>query len=113
MAVIAPLCEATLCLLRQEAVCQQTGDTDSEGDEDDMEHDELLIDAVTDILPALGACMGPAFEPSFRPFFEPLMKFAVRSTHFPFCICLGLLEAMNFLLLVLQFMQLPWLLKHF
>lgn len=88
-AVITPLCEATLCLLRQEAVCQQTGDTDSEGDEDDMEHDELLIDAVTDILPALGACMGPAFEPSFRPFFEPLMKFAVCSTHFPFCICLG------------------------
>lgn len=78
LADITPLCEATLCLLCQEAVCQQTGDTDSEGDEDDMEHDELLIDSVTDILPALGKCMGPAFEPLFRPFFEPLMKFAVR-----------------------------------
>lgn len=76
---LTPLCEATLCLLRQEAVCQQTGDTDSEGDEDDMEHDELLIDAVTDILPAIGKCMGPGFGPLFRPFFEPLMKFAVCS----------------------------------
>lgn len=76
-AVIPPLCEATLSLLRQEAVCQQTGDTDSEGDEDDIEHDELLIDAVTDLLPAMGACMGSAFAPLFHQFYEPLMKFSV------------------------------------
>ncbi len=76
-AVIGPLCEATLSLLRQEAVCQQTGDTDSDGDDDDIEHDELLIDAVTDVLPALGSCMGASFEPLFRQFYEPLMKFAV------------------------------------
>ncbi|CAM6009508.1 unnamed protein product [Sphagnum balticum] len=73
---IGPLCEATLSLLRQEAVCQQTGDTDSDGDDDDIEHDELLIDAVTDVLPALGSCMGASFEPLFRQFYEPLMKFA-------------------------------------
>lgn len=73
---IGPLSEAVLLLLRQEAVCQLTGDTDSEGDDEDYEHDEVLMDAVTDLLPALAKCMGPSFEPILRQQFEPLMKFA-------------------------------------
>lgn len=64
-------------LLRQEAVCQQTGDTDGEGDDDDLEHDDILMDAATDLLPAMASCMGGSFEPIFRQLFEPLMKFAV------------------------------------
>lgn len=67
-------------LLREEAICQATGDTDGEEDDEDCEHDEILMDAVTDLLPALAKCMGPAFEPILRQQFEPLMKFAVRST---------------------------------
>lgn len=79
---IRSLSEAVLMLLRQEAVCQQTGDTDSEGDDEDCEHDEILMDAATDLLPALAKCMGPAFEPILRQQFEPLMKFA-KSTRPP------------------------------
>ncbi|KAL2650159.1 hypothetical protein R1flu_018287 [Riccia fluitans] len=76
---VVKLSEATLMLLRQQAVCQETGDTDSEGDEDDLEHDDILMDAVTDILPAVASRMGAGFEPIFRQFFEPLMKFAGHS----------------------------------
>jgi hypothetical protein len=54
-------------------------ESDSDGDEEEAEHDEILMDAVTDLLPAMASCMGPAFEPYFRLFFEPLMKFAVSS----------------------------------
>ncbi|KAG6541698.1 hypothetical protein Mapa_016963 [Marchantia paleacea] len=76
---IVKLSEATLMLLRQEAVCQQTGDTDGEGDDDDLEHDDILMDAATDLLPAMASCMGGGFEPIFRQLFEPLMKFATHS----------------------------------
>eukprot|EP01018_Ginkgo_biloba_P037641 Gb_34116 [translate_table: standard] len=76
---IVPLSEATLELLRQEASCQQTGDTDSDIDDDDCEHDEVLMDSVTDLLPALAKCMGSQFLPIFSRLFEPLMKFAKAS----------------------------------
>ena len=69
-------------LLRQEAVCQQTGDTDSEGDDEDHDHDEILMDAVADLLPALAKCMGSGFEPILRQLFNPLMQFAVRLIYF-------------------------------
>ncbi|MCO5558949.1 hypothetical protein L7F22_012540 [Adiantum nelumboides] len=73
---IGPLTEAILLLLREEAVCQETGYTDGEEEDEDCEHDEVLMDAVTDLLPALAKCMGPGFEPILRQQFEPLMKFA-------------------------------------
>ncbi|XP_057870292.2 uncharacterized protein LOC131076946 isoform X2 [Cryptomeria japonica] len=70
------LSQSTLELLRQEACCQQTDETDSDLDDDDCEHDEVLMDAVTDLLPAFAKCMGSRFEAIFGSFFEPLMKFA-------------------------------------
>ncbi|KAI5071652.1 hypothetical protein GOP47_0013903 [Adiantum capillus-veneris] len=73
---VGSLTEAILLLLREEAICQETGDTDGEEEDEDCEHDEILMDAVTDLLPALAKCMGPAFEPILRQQFEPLMKFA-------------------------------------
>lgn len=79
---IVALSEATLALLRQQAMCQMTDETDSDGDEEEGEHDEILMDAVSDLLPAMGLCMGPAFEPYFRQFFEPLMKFTVGDVIF-------------------------------
>lgn len=70
--------DATIVLLREESACQQA---DSDNDlEDDIEHDEILMDAVSDILPAIAKCMGPRFELIFAQFFEPLMKFAVSFT---------------------------------
>jgi hypothetical protein len=76
------LSKGLLMLLRQEAVCQQIGDTDSEGDDEDHDHDEILMDAVTDLLPALAKCMGLGFEPLLRQLFDPLMQFAVRLCSF-------------------------------
>lgn len=77
MSDMVSLSQATLELLRQEACCQQTDETDSDLDDDDCEHDEVLMDAVTDLLPAFAKCMGSRFEAIFGSFFEPLMKFAV------------------------------------
>ncbi|XP_077235789.1 ARM repeat superfamily protein isoform X4 [Tasmannia lanceolata] len=71
------LVEATLELLRENSACQQT---ESDSDiEDDAEHDEVLMDAVSDLLPAFAKSMGSHFEPIFAKMFEPLMKFAKGS----------------------------------
>lgn len=67
--------EATLVLLREESTCQQI-ESDNE-DEDDTEHDEVLMDAVSDLLPAFATVLGSQFAPIFSQLFEPLMKFAV------------------------------------
>ncbi|XP_010528662.1 PREDICTED: importin-4 [Tarenaya hassleriana] len=74
---LSPLVDATLVLLREEAACQKLDD-DSD-DDDDSGHDEVLMDAVSDLLPAFAKCMGSHFEPVFAKFFEPLMKFSKAS----------------------------------
>lgn len=68
--------ETTLLLLREQSGCQQI-ESDSENDDDDTEHDEVLMDAVSDLLPAFAKAMGSNFAPIFAKMFEPLMKFAV------------------------------------
>ncbi|CAK9160526.1 unnamed protein product [Ilex paraguariensis] len=75
---MAQLVETTLVLLREESTCQQT-ESDSEIDDDDAEHDEVLMDAVSDLLPAFAKAMGFHFAPIFSKLFEPLMKFAKAS----------------------------------
>ncbi|CAN6465263.1 unnamed protein product [Victoria cruziana] len=72
------LVEATLALLHEETTCQQL-DSDSDIDENDVEHDDVLMDAAFDILPAFAKCMGPQFESIFSTFYHPLMKFAKAS----------------------------------
>lgn len=63
-------------LLRGESSCQQVeSDTDTEGD---IDHDEVLMDAVSDLLPSFAKAMGSHFEPIFAKLFDPLMKFAVK-----------------------------------
>lgn len=72
--------DATLKLLREESACQLI-ESDSDNDEDDTEHDEILMDAVSDLLPAFAKALGPHFAPIFATLFEPLMKFAVSGVH--------------------------------
>lgn len=70
------LVDATLLLLREKSVCQRI-ESDSEIDDDDTKHDEDLMDAVSDLLPAFAKSMGSHFAPIFANLFDPLMKFAV------------------------------------
>ncbi|KAI8555138.1 hypothetical protein RHMOL_Rhmol05G0151100 [Rhododendron molle] len=74
---IVRLVEATMILLREESACQQT-ESDGEIDDDDTEH-EVLMDAVSDLLPAFAKSMGSQFAPIFENMFGPLMKFAKAS----------------------------------
>uniref|UniRef100_A0A0D9Z4Z7 Importin N-terminal domain-containing protein n=1 Tax=Oryza glumipatula TaxID=40148 RepID=A0A0D9Z4Z7_9ORYZ len=77
---ITRLAEATLILLRQESCCQQV---ESDGEDDgDIDHDEVLMDAVSDLLPAFAKVMGSYFDPIFTKLFDSLMKFA-KSPHPP------------------------------
>ncbi|XP_072991825.1 probable importin subunit beta-4 [Typha latifolia] len=69
------LTEATLILLREESSCQQV-DSDCDAEDGDIDHDEVLMDAVSDLLPAFAIVMGSDFDPVFRKLFDPLMKFA-------------------------------------
>lgn len=71
------LVEATLVLLREESACQQI-ESDSDMD-DDAEHDEVLMDAVSDLIPAFAKSMGSHFEHIFAKLYEPFMKFARAS----------------------------------
>ncbi|KAG2553164.1 hypothetical protein PVAP13_9KG514100 [Panicum virgatum] len=76
---ILRLAEATLILLRQESSCQQV---ESDGEDDgDIDHDEVLMDAVSDLLPAFAKVMGSYFDLIFAKLFDPLMKF--KSPHPP------------------------------
>ncbi|XP_015062206.1 importin-4 [Solanum pennellii] len=75
---ITQLVEATVVLLREQSACQLV-ESDSEVDDDDTEHDEVLMDAVSDLLPAFAKAMGSHFAPIFSKLFEPLMKFAKAS----------------------------------
>lgn len=67
------LVAATLLLLQEKSDCQEVG---SDSDDDDTTHDDVLMDAVSDLLPAYAKSMGPHFGPVFAKLFEPLMKFA-------------------------------------
>ncbi|KAJ6804510.1 putative importin subunit beta-4 isoform X1 [Iris pallida] len=69
------LAEATLTLLREDSSCQQD-DADSDMEEGDVDHDEVLMDAVSDLLPAFAKAMGSHFDQIFARLFDPLMKFA-------------------------------------
>lgn len=81
------LIDATLVLLREESACQQI-DSDGDIDDDDTQHDEVLMDAVSDLLPAFAKSMGSNFAPIFAKLFEPLMKFAVGYSRFwSLCLC--------------------------
>ncbi|KAE8682001.1 ARM repeat superfamily protein isoform 3 [Hibiscus syriacus] len=73
------LVDATLTLLREESACQQLENGSDVDDEDDTEHDEILMDAVSDLLPEFAKSMGCHFAPLFARLFEPLMKFAKAS----------------------------------
>ncbi|TXG56874.1 hypothetical protein EZV62_018187 [Acer yangbiense] len=73
------LVDATLLLLREESACQQPDDDGDIEDDDDTEHDEVLMDAVSDLLPAFAKSMGPHFAPIFAKLFDPLMKFSKSS----------------------------------
>ena len=74
---MSQLVDATLTLLREESACQQLENESDIDDDDDTEHDEILMDAVSDLLPAFAKSMGSHFAPIFAKLFEPLMKFAV------------------------------------
>ncbi|WCJ23595.1 ARM repeat superfamily protein [Euphorbia peplus] len=79
---ISQLVDATLVLLKEESACQQSDNDSDIDDADNIEHDEVLMDAVSDILPAFVKSMGVHFPPIFAKLFEPLMEFA-RSSHPP------------------------------
>ncbi|KAK4743269.1 hypothetical protein SAY87_001270 [Trapa incisa] len=70
--------ESTLQLLQEQSACQQI-ESDSEDEEDDAEHDEILMDSVSDLLPAFSKAMGSHFAPIFSQLFDALMKFSKAS----------------------------------
>ncbi|KMZ76407.1 Importin-4 [Zostera marina] len=71
---IPQLIEVTLLLLQEKMTCQQV-ESESENEDDDVNHDEVLMDAVSDLLPSFAKSMGSDFEPIFSKLFDPLMKF--------------------------------------
>lgn len=57
-------------------ICCQQVESDGE-DDGDINHDEVLMDAVTDLLHAFAKVIGSYFDPIFARHFDQLMKFVV------------------------------------
>lgn len=66
------LMSAILCLLRDQAICQKK--VEQEDDEDDN-HDNVLMDSVCDLIGSVTKAAGPIVIPYFDTFFEQLLKF--------------------------------------
>ncbi|WJX26159.1 hypothetical protein P8452_15124 [Trifolium repens] len=62
-------------LSHEKSACQQI-ESDSEIDDENSAHDEVLMDGVSDLLPAFAKAMGAQFVSIFAQLFDPLMKFA-------------------------------------
>jgi len=70
-----PLVETLIVLLQEKAPCQSYHGED-EDEKDEQDHDEVLIDHVTDLLSAIAKAAGPStFEPIFRRVVPNLLKF--------------------------------------
>ncbi|WJX26161.1 hypothetical protein P8452_15124 [Trifolium repens] len=69
-------------LSHEKSACQQI-ESDSEIDDENSAHDEVLMDGVSDLLPAFAKAMGAQFVSIFAQLFDPLMKFAVKSISYP------------------------------
>ncbi|MFS7985893.1 putative importin-beta domain, importin beta family [Helianthus anomalus] len=76
---MARLVESSLVLLQQMSACQQV-EFDSDIKVYDPGQNEVLMDAVTDLLPAFAKAMGSNFAPIFAILFNPLMEFARGSS---------------------------------
>lgn len=70
------LVESTLALLWQNSVCQKVK-SGIDIEDDDHGHSEMLLDAITDLLPTFSKAMGSDFAPFFEPLFDPLMDLLV------------------------------------
>ncbi|KAL8237487.1 hypothetical protein R6Q59_018568 [Mikania micrantha] len=75
---MASLVESTLVLLQQMSACQQV-EFDSDTKVYYPAQNEVLMDAVTGLLPAFAKAMGSNFEPIFAILFNPLMEFVKGS----------------------------------
>lgn len=64
--------EAVLELVQEKAPCQMAYDDDDPEKED---HDEVLIDDVTNVIGVLAQMVGPSFDPVFQQIFPALLKF--------------------------------------
>lgn len=76
------LMNAILVLLQEKSPCQMAGKVEHGGDEEeDEDHDNVVIDSVTDLVSSIASVMGAEFVPYFDEFHKQLMKFtkAARS----------------------------------
>jgi len=62
-------------LLTEKAPCQTSVNLDVGEDEDDEDHDNVVMDGVTDVIGELAKAMGPAFRQYFDQFNKPLLRF--------------------------------------
>jgi importin-4 len=66
------LMTAAHVLLQEKAPCQMKLDSE---DDDEDDHDNVVMDAVTDLIGAFAKAIGPPFAQYFDAFVPPLMKF--------------------------------------
>ena len=68
-----------LSLLQEKGECQKGGDAGEGDGEDDDDHDNIVMDAVTDVIGALARAMGSLFIQYFDHFVPSLLKFTKDS----------------------------------
>lgn len=77
-ATMKRVCEGVMLLLNEKAECQVTGDEeemDAAEQKEVAEHDEIVIDSLTDLITALATMCGAAFAPFFGKMLDTMPKF--------------------------------------
>ena len=65
--------QGTVALMNQQAPCQQ--DEEDIDEKEIADHDEVLMDSVTDLIAALSKAVGPSFSDMYEPLHVALLKF--------------------------------------
>jgi hypothetical protein len=73
MQVLPVLMECVTTLVMEKGICQKR--LSDEGEDDDDDHDNLVMDRVSDLIGTLAKAMGPLFVPYFNAMAGPLLKF--------------------------------------
>lgn len=82
-----------LALLREQMPCQKNEEGGEEGqdaeDEDEADHDEIIMDNVADLIGQLAKTLKGDFEPLFKELFPDIIKYANRSSYTDKAMALG------------------------
>ena len=73
--VVEALTEKLLLIMNEKTPCQKVSRDDKEEDDEDGDHDNIMLDSAADLICTLAKTLGEQIVPFFDTLQKPLMKF--------------------------------------